>query len=154
MLIIHKDNFTLFTKRKIRRKLPHIKIYPLSKINTKWVLDCGPSGSVQVRIHMKCILRWTRNCCACAMVTNVYSTSLNRLLGLWFPNWREQHLLGLATRPTRFWGPSSLLSHWYRGSVSPKVNRQGIVHSPPSSVKIKNGGAIPPFPYMSSRHNA
>jgi hypothetical protein len=27
-------------------------------------------------------------------------------------------------------------------------------HSPPSSVEVKNGGAIPPFPHMSLWHSA
>jgi hypothetical protein len=37
-------------------------------------------------------------------------------------------------------------SNGYRGVVSPRVKRQGREgdHSPPS--KVKNGGAIPPFP--------
>jgi hypothetical protein len=41
-------------------------------------------------------------------------------------------------------------------ALSPGVKRQGreADHSPPSSAVVKNGGAIPPLPHMSSRHNA
>jgi hypothetical protein len=47
--------------------------------------------------------------------------------------------------------PSTL---WVLGALSPKVKQQGhyIDHSPPSSAKVKNGGAIPPLPQMPSWH--
>jgi hypothetical protein len=45
---------------------------------------------------------------------------------------------------------------WVLGALSPGVNLQGheTKKSPTSSAKIKNGGAIPPLPHMSSRHGA
>jgi hypothetical protein len=48
-------------------------------------------------------------------------------------------------RPARVWGPLSLLSNGYRGSL-PGGKRQGSEadHSPPTSAEVKNGGAIPP----------
>jgi hypothetical protein len=35
-------------------------------------------------------------------------------------------------------------------ALSPGVKRPGRDHSPPSSAEVKNGGAMPPFPHMSS----
>jgi hypothetical protein len=45
-------------------------------------------------------------------------------------------------------GPTSLLSSGYRGFFPWGVKQPGheADHSPPSSAKVKNGGAIPPFP--------
>jgi hypothetical protein len=42
------------------------------------------------------------------------------------------------------------------GALSPGVKWQGCEadHSPQSSAKVKNGGAIPPLLHMSSWHNA
>jgi hypothetical protein len=42
------------------------------------------------------------------------------------------------------------------GAHSPEAKRPGRVadHSPPSSAEIKNGGAMPPFPHMSSWRGA
>jgi hypothetical protein len=59
-------------------------------------------------------------------------------------------------RPDRLWGPLNLLSNGYRGALSPRLKRPGreADHSPPSSAEVKNGGAIPPLPYMSSWHSA
>jgi hypothetical protein len=41
-------------------------------------------------------------------------------------------------------------------SISPEVKQLGreADHSPPSSIEVKNGGAIPPLPQMSSWHSA
>jgi hypothetical protein len=40
----------------------------------------------------------------------------------------------------------------YRGPYTPGVKQQGreAEHSPPSSIKVKNGGAIPLLPLMPS----
>jgi hypothetical protein len=45
---------------------------------------------------------------------------------------------------------------WAPGAVSPEVKRQGreAEHSPPSSVEVKNGGAIPRLPHISSWSHA
>jgi hypothetical protein len=55
-----------------------------------------------------------------------------------------------ALRPTV---PVIQLSPW---GLSSEIKRPGHEsdHSPPSSAKFKNAGAIPPSPYMSSLHNA
>jgi hypothetical protein len=44
---------------------------------------------------------------------------------------------------------------WVQEAISPCVKRQGreADHSPPSSVEVKNGGAIPPLPYVPSWHS-
>jgi hypothetical protein len=54
------------------------------------------------------------------------------------------------------WGPPSLLPNGYWGLFPRGVKQQGreADHSPPSSAKVKNSGAIPPLPNMSSWHNA
>jgi hypothetical protein len=51
-------------------------------------------------------------------------------------------------RSDRLWGPSCLLSNWYRGLL-PEVKEAGrkIDRSPPSSAEVKNGGAMLPLPY-------
>jgi hypothetical protein len=45
---------------------------------------------------------------------------------------------------------------WVPGSLSSRVKRPGseAYHSPPSSAEIKNGGALPPLPHISSCHIA
>jgi hypothetical protein len=42
------------------------------------------------------------------------------------------------------------------GTISPGTNwqRREADHTPPSSAKVKNSGAIPPLPHMSSWHSA
>jgi hypothetical protein len=42
------------------------------------------------------------------------------------------------------------------GALSPAVKRPGgeVGHSPPSSAKVKNGGALPPLPNTSSWRGA
>jgi hypothetical protein len=44
---------------------------------------------------------------------------------------------------------------WVLGALSPGVKHQGreADHSPPSCTEVKNGGAIPPLPCMSSWHS-
>jgi hypothetical protein len=57
--------------------------------------------------------------------------------------------------PDRLWGPPSLLSSG-TGDDSLRVKRPGreADHSLPSSGEIKNSGAIPPLPHVSSWHSA
>jgi hypothetical protein len=53
--------------------------------------------------------------------------------------------------PDRLWGLPSLLSNGYRGALSLGVKRPGreADHSPQSSAKVKNGGAISLLPHIS-----
>jgi hypothetical protein len=57
-------------------------------------------------------------------------------------------LFSTASRPTL--GPTQLPVQWVLGALSPGVKSQGRVanRSPPSSAKVKKGGAIPPFPHL------
>jgi hypothetical protein len=45
---------------------------------------------------------------------------------------------------------------WVPGALSPEVKRPGreVDHSPPASAEVKNSGAIPQLPCMSSRHGS
>jgi hypothetical protein len=63
-------------------------------------------------------------------------------------------LLSIAARPAL--GLTQPPMQWVRGALSPGVKRPGreADHSPPSSAEVKNGGAIPPLPNMSSWHSA
>jgi hypothetical protein len=53
-------------------------------------------------------------------------------------------------------GPTQPHIQWLAGAISPGVKRPGreADHSSPSSAEVKNGGAIPPLPPMSSWHSA
>jgi hypothetical protein len=63
-----------------------------------------------------------------------------------FPG-RGKRFVSSPQRPDRLWGPPSHLTNGYRGAFSLVVKRPGSKadYSPPSSVEIKNDGAIPPF---------
>jgi hypothetical protein len=61
-----------------------------------------------------------------------------------------------AQRPNLLWGPPSLLFNGYRRLFPRGINRPGreADHLPPSCAEVKNGGAIPPLPHISSWHSA
>jgi hypothetical protein len=63
-------------------------------------------------------------------------------------------LVSTASRPVL--GPIHPPAQWVSGTTSPGVKRPGreADHSPPFSAEVKNGGAIPPLPHMSSWHIA
>jgi hypothetical protein len=63
-------------------------------------------------------------------------------------------LLFTASRPAL--GPAQPPIQWVPGALSSRVNRseREVDHSPPSSAKVKIGGAIPPLLHIHSRHNA
>jgi hypothetical protein len=62
----------------------------------------------------------------------------------------------LSTSSSPALGPAQSRIQWVPGSVSLEVKRQGreAGHSFPSSAEVKNGGATPPLPQMSSWHSA
>jgi hypothetical protein len=62
----------------------------------------------------------------------------------------------LPQRPDRLWSPPNLISSGYRELFPTVFKRPGreAGHSLPSSAEVKNDGATPPLPHMSSRHNA
>jgi hypothetical protein len=65
-----------------------------------------------------------------------------------FDSWQGQELLSSPQRPDPYWGHPD--SHPVGlGGFSPGVKREAN-HSLPCNAKVKNGGAIPPFPDMSS----
>jgi hypothetical protein len=53
-------------------------------------------------------------------------------------------------------GPTQRPTQWVPGVLSRGVKRRGREAdcSPPSSAEVKNGGAIPPLPHISSWHGA
>jgi hypothetical protein len=53
-------------------------------------------------------------------------------------------------------GPTQPPIQWVPLTSPPgvKQQRRKTDHSPPFSVEVKNGGAIPPLPHMSSWHGA
>jgi hypothetical protein len=68
---------------------------------------------------------------------------------------RDKNCFSTPQRPHRLLGPPSLLSNWYRALFPWGLSDRGEAdHSPPSSAMIKNAGATPPFPNVSSRHSA
>jgi hypothetical protein len=60
-----------------------------------------------------------------------------------------KRFFSIPQRTDWLWGPPNLLSDGYRGALYLVVKRPGreTDHSPPSSVEVKNGGAIPPLLY-------
>jgi hypothetical protein len=64
----------------------------------------------------------------------------------------QHFLFSTASKPVL--GPTQCPIEWVPGPLSPGLKRQGreADHSPPSSDEVKNGGAIPPLPHMSSWH--
>jgi hypothetical protein len=64
----------------------------------------------------------------------------------------DYRLDGWDSIPSR----ASILSSGYRRALSLRVKQPGqkADHSPPSGAKLKDGGAIPPLPHMSSWHSA
>jgi hypothetical protein len=64
---------------------------------------------------------------------------------------RGKRFFSNPQRLDRLWGPPSILCNGYLGLFYPGANWQGrkADHSPPSTAEIKNGGAIPQFPFMS-----
>jgi hypothetical protein len=63
---------------------------------------------------------------------------------------RQDFLFSTAFRPAL--GPTQLSVQCVPGALSPGVKRtwREADHSPPSIAKVKNVGAIPPLPHMSS----
>jgi hypothetical protein len=63
-------------------------------------------------------------------------------------------LFSIASRPAL--GPIQPPIQWVPGAISPEVKRPGreAGHLPPSNAEVKNGGAIPPLPDMSSWRGA
>jgi hypothetical protein len=68
------------------------------------------------------------------------------------PNRSKIFLLSIAFRLAL--GPTQPPIQWTLGAISPWVNWPGreADYSLPSSTEVKNGGAIPPLPHMSSWH--
>jgi hypothetical protein len=64
--------------------------------------------------------------------------------------------VGLSTASRPNLGSTHPSIQWIPGAISPGVKRPGrkTDHSLPSSEGVKKGGAIPPFPHMSSWHRA
>jgi hypothetical protein len=71
-----------------------------------------------------------------------------------FPGGDKVFLLLTASRP--FLWPTQPHAQGVLGVLSPDVKRWGreAYHLPPPSAKFMNGGAIPPFPQISSCHSA
>jgi hypothetical protein len=67
---------------------------------------------------------------------------------------RDFVLSSTASRPTL--GPTQPPIQWVAGALSTGVKRQGLEadHSPPSSVEVKNGGAIISIPNTPSWRGA
>jgi hypothetical protein len=73
-----------------------------------------------------------------------------------FDSRQGQKIVLLLTAYKPALGPIQPPIHWVPGALSPGVKRQGreADHSPPFSAEVKNGGAIPPIPHMSSGRRA
>jgi hypothetical protein len=64
-------------------------------------------------------------------------------------------LFSTASKPIL--DPTRPLVEWVAGALSPrgegKAAGREADYSPPSSAKVKKGGAVPPLPHMTSWHN-
>jgi hypothetical protein len=70
-----------------------------------------------------------------------------------FDSRQRQGISSSSPGPERLWGPASLPSNGYCGgggdlSLVVKRPRHEADHSPLSSAQVKNGGVIPPLPYV------
>jgi hypothetical protein len=61
---------------------------------------------------------------------------------------RERRSFAFPQSPDLLWGPANLPNNEY-GWLFRRPKREAD-HSPPSSVEVKNGGAITPLPHMPS----
>jgi hypothetical protein len=73
-----------------------------------------------------------------------------------FDPWQGQEIFIYGTVSRLAAGPIQPLIQWMAGALSPGVKQLGHEgdHLPPSSAEVKNGGAIPPLPSMSSWYGA
>jgi hypothetical protein len=64
---------------------------------------------------------------------------------------KNKRFFSTLQRPDWLWSPPSLLFNGY-SRLSPRVKRPGreAYHSPPYSAEVKNSGAKPSLPHMSS----
>jgi hypothetical protein len=105
-----------------------------------------------------CVLKGAQN----AQIVNDYTKFYTAQSVVWWTTgWTDQvrfpggsRIFSSPQRSDRLWGPPSPLSSEYMDGF-PGINLPGCQadHSPPSSAKVNNGGAIPPFPLMCSWHN-
>jgi hypothetical protein len=76
--------------------------------------------------------------------------------GQWrFISWRGQEIFLFSIPPTLALEPTHPPVQYVLGAVSLGVKQQGCEadHSPPSSSKNKNDGAIHPFPHIPTWHS-
>jgi hypothetical protein len=73
-----------------------------------------------------------------------------------FDSRQGQELFIYSTASNLAFGPAKLPIQWAPGAVSPEVMRldREADYSPPSSVEVKNGEAIPLLPHTSSWRGA
>jgi hypothetical protein len=70
--------------------------------------------------------------------------------GPWVPRPTQLQAVSASQRPDGLWGPLG----YYPTGTGVEPQRREADHSPPSSAEVKNGGAIPPLPYVSSWRSA
>jgi hypothetical protein len=102
--------------------------------------------NLQRYLHLRCS-KWSRD----------ISVGIARGYRLYGPGsipGSEGFLISTASRPKL--GPTQPPLQWGPGALCPGVKRLGCEpdKSPPSSTEVKKGGAIPPFPHISSWHSA
>jgi hypothetical protein len=86
------------------------------------------------------------------IVQAVYQQAVGWTARVQFPAGARDFLYFTASRPAL--GFTQPPIQWVLGTVSPGVKQPGCEtdNSPPSSVEVKNGGAIPALPHTSSWH--
>jgi hypothetical protein len=69
-----------------------------------------------------------------------------------FDSWLGQEIFLCSTVARTAMRLTQSPIQWVPGALSPGVKHLGCEadHSPPSNAELKNAGAIPPLPYMSS----
>jgi hypothetical protein len=73
-----------------------------------------------------------------------------------FDSQGRQKIIQYSKASKPLFGPTQIPVQWVLGALSLRVKwmEHEADHSPSSSVEIKNGGSIPPFPHTSSWHRA
>jgi hypothetical protein len=98
---------------------------------------------------------WAMLPCSFEVITNISGWRAASIIQSYSnPGRNENFLFSTKSRPAL--GPTQPPIQWEPKSISLGIKRSGHETDflPPSNVEVKNGGAVPPLPNISSRHSS